>query len=128
MNTVNVLLALSALCFAASGVIFFFNWRKTRRARKLVMKRLNDVLAASRKPVERFERGGYVKPQPLPPVTDWFPHTVPPVHEGRYQVRTVAGVAYTFADWNGKEWRSVNDDSPLAIQALQWRGLTAQVL
>ena len=53
-----------------------------------------------------------------PPLTEWFPADVTPVHEGRYQVSDGKNPGWpfpTYSDWDGNKW---SDDS-----ITQWRGL-----
>ena len=53
-----------------------------------------------------------------PPLTEWFPADVNPVHEGAYQINDskLPGWPFpTYATWDGQKW---SDDS-----ITQWRGL-----
>jgi len=116
MTTVHILFALSALCFVGAFVVLFVAWNKKRKTRALIMARLDRALAESRKAAV---------PTELPPVTDWFPHDVPPVHEGRYEVRRPTMLnPLGFADYRGGLWYAAGDDSPLALQIVEWRGLS----
>lgn len=115
MTTVHILFALSTLCFVGAFVVLFVAWNKKRKTRALIMARLDRALAESRKPVVSTE---------LPPVTDWFPHDVPPVHEGRYECRRPGHDWHFFADYRGGLWYANGDNSPLALQIVEWRGLS----
>lgn len=135
MTTVYILFTLSALCFVSAFVVLFVAWNKKRKTRALIMARLDRALAESRKPVVptgtdfnlregRDVIAGRV-PTELPPVTDWFPYDVKPVHEGRYEVRRPSMLnPLGFADYRGGLWYAAGDDSPLALQIVEWRGLS----
>lgn len=131
MTTVHILFTLSALCFVGAFVVLFVAWNKKRKTRALIMARLDRALAESRKPVVptgtdfdlregRDVIAGRV-PTELPPVTDWFPYDVKPVHEGRYECRRPGHDWRFFADYRGGLWYANSDDSPLALQIVEWR-------
>ena len=57
--------------------------------------------------------------EPDPPVTDWFPSDVTPVHEGSYQIKDSKIPHWpfpTYATWDGQKW---SEDS-----IAEWRGLS----
>lgn len=40
----------------------------------------------------------------LPPMTDWFPEHIPPVHVGVYEVDRADKDGRAFAHWDGRTW------------------------
>ncbi|AEX56086.1 hypothetical protein KL1_00051 [Burkholderia phage vB_BceS_KL1] len=114
--TVVVLWLLSAACFCGAWAIIRSAQKKAHMRRRIA-ERMDAVLS-------RHKTGGVV-PTELPPVTDWFPHDVKPVHEGRYEVRRPTMLnPLGFADYRGGLWYAAGDDSPLALQIVEWRGLS----
>lgn len=114
--TVIVLWLLSAACFCGAWAIIR-NAQKKAHMRRRIAERLDAVLS-------RHKTGGVV-PNELPPVTDRFPYDVPPVHEGRYEVRRPSMLKpLGFADYRGGLWYAAGDDSQLALQIVEWRGLS----
>jgi hypothetical protein len=114
--TVIVLWLLSAACFCGAWAIIR-NAQKKAHMRRRIAERLDAVLS-------RHKTGGVV-PNELPPVMDWFPYDVKPVHEGRYEVRRPSMLnPLGFADYRGGLWYAAGDDSPLALQIVEWRGLS----
>ncbi len=115
--TVVVLWLLSAACFCGAWAVIR-NAQKKAHMRRRVAERLDAVLG-------RHKTGGVV-PTELPPVTDWFPYDVKPVHEGRYECRRPGHDWRFFAEFRAGLWFKCGDDSPLALQVVEWRGLSSR--